>query len=229
MLANGSEASGLHTRLLVHNGTNTFRYKIATDGGRPTGTESTMCTCTDIHGQPTATRADARKAGRKRNRRRAAVVFSIGALMLGGGVAWAAWTNSGTGAANAKATTATALVVTAGTPASTLYPEPSNGYPNSTVGAIYTTVANPNNYPVTVTTVSVGTVSITPQAGKTCAAGSVVATAASMTLATPISLPANASATAVTIPSAVKMLGTAEDGCQGASFSAPVTLTGASS
>lgn len=182
-----------------------------------------MCTCTD-----TSTTAPATRSPRTSRRKRAAVVVTAGSLMLGGGVAWAAWTNTGTGAANAKATTATALVVTAGTPASTLYPEPTGGYPNSTVGAIYTTVANPNNYPVTVTTVSVGTVSITPQAGKTCAAGSVVATAASMTLTTPVQLAANASATAVTIPSAVKMIATAEDGCQGASFSAPVTLTGAS-
>lgn len=187
-----------------------------------------MCTCTDRPTGVIALRPDPRTLSRARTRRRAGTVVLATALMLGSGVAFAAWTNSGTGAASAAATTATALVVTPGTPASTLYPEPSGGYPNSAVGAIYTTVANPNNYPVTVTTVSIGAVSITPQAGKTCAAGSVVATAASMTLASPVTLAANASATAVTIPGAVKMISTAEDGCQGASFSAPVTLTGTS-
>lgn len=162
-------------------------------------------------------------------RKRAGVVFSASVLMLGGGVAWAAWTNSGTGAANAQATTASGLVVTAGSPASTLYPKPAGGYSDPSIGAVYTTVANPNPYPVRVTTVSLGAVAITPLSGRTCAAGSVVPTSNVPTaLATPIDLAANASATAVTIPGAVEMVSTAEDGCQGASFSVPVTLAGAS-
>lgn len=177
-----------------------------------------MCDCTHTHAKAP-----------HRNRRRAAVVFGVSVLMLGGGVAFAAWTNSGTGDANARATTATSLVVTAGTPASTLYPEPAGGYGDPMVGAIYTTVANSNAYPVRVTTVSIGTVSVTPQAGRTCAAGSVVPTSGTpVTLATPITLAAGSSATALTVPNAVRMIATAEDGCQGASFSAPVTLTGAS-
>jgi len=49
-----------------------------------------MCENTNCHPKPA-----------HRNRKRAAVIFSVGTLMLGGGVAFAAWTHSGTGQANA--------------------------------------------------------------------------------------------------------------------------------
>lgn len=159
-------------------------------------------------------------------RKRLAVVGAAGLLMLGGGVAWASWTHSGTGAAAAQAATATALNVSSGTPVGTLYPKPVGGYPTSAVGSIYMTVSNPNNYPVTITQATVGTVTTTPLAGRTCAAGSVVATTpGAMTLTTPVLLPANSAPTAVTVPGAIEMLNSAEDGCQAASFSVPVTLT----
>ena len=159
-------------------------------------------------------------------RKRLAVIGATGLLMLGGGVAWASWTHGGTGNASAQATTATALTVSGGTPVGALYPKPASGYPTAAVGSIYTTVANPNNYPVTITQVTVGTVTITALPGKTCAAGSVVAsTVGAMTLATPITLAANSSPTAVTFPGAIEMIASAEDGCQGASFTVPITVT----
>ncbi len=201
--------------LLVHNGTKSFRDKLATEATSPE--RRPAMTMTIPAHEPVS------------KRKRVGVVFSASILMLGGGVAWAAWTNSGTGAANAQATTATGLVVTAGTPSSTLYPKPADGYSDPSIGAVYTTVANPNPYPVQVTTVSFGAVTITPLSGRSCPVGSVVPTSSTPTVvATPITLAANASATAVTIPGAVEMISTAEDGCQGASFSVPVTLTGAS-
>jgi hypothetical protein len=162
-------------------------------------------------------------------RKRLGVILSTSILMLGGGVAWAAWTQSGTGAATAQATSATSLVVTPGTPVGTLYPKPAEGYPSTGVGAVYTTVSNPNPYPVRVVSATVGTVTITPLANRTCAAGSVVPTGTGPMALPPIDLPANSSATAVTVPGAIEMVASAEDGCQGASFSVPITLTGASS
>lgn len=181
-----------------------------------------MCTCTDTHA-PAA--APVRRAGISK-RKRAMVVFSAGTLMLGGGVAFAAWTHSGTGTANAQATTATPITVSPATPVGLLYPEPAGGYPSAAVGSIYATVANPNNYAVQVTAVTVGTVTITPIAPRTCAAGSVVASVAGpMTLGTPVTLPANSGPVALTVPGALKMIASAEDGCQGASFSAPITVT----
>lgn len=167
-----------------------------------------------------------RTAATVSSRKRAAVVGAAGLLMLGGGVAYASWTHSGTGTATAQATTATPITVSPGTPVGSLYPEPTGGYPTSAVGSIYATVANPNSYPVQVTAVTVGTVAITPIAPRTCAAGSVVATVAGpMALTSPVTLPANSGPIALTVPGALKMIASAEDGCQGASFSAPITVT----
>ena len=161
-------------------------------------------------------------------RRRFAVIGTTILLLMGGGVAYAAWTQGGTGVASAQATTVTALVVTPGSPAGLLYPKPTGGYPSTAIGAVYTTVANPNSYPVQVTAVTIGTAMITPLTGQTCAPGSVVAsTTGAMTLTSPITIPAGSTGTAVTVPGAIEMISTATDGCQGAAFSVPVTLTGA--
>ena len=166
---------------------------------------------------------------RTTTRRRATVVGSALLLMLGGGVAWAAWTTSGTGAATAQATTAGSLTVTAGTPVGSLYPKPSSGYGSSSVGAVHTTVSNPNAYPVQVAQATIGAITIQPLAGRTCAAGSVIASVAGpMTLSTPVTLAAGATGVAVTIPGAIEMVSTAEDGCQGAGFSMAITLTAVS-
>ncbi|RBY75723.1 hypothetical protein DQ239_16665 [Blastococcus sp. TF02-09] len=177
-----------------------------------------MCACTHTHATPA-----------RRNRRRALVIFSTSLLLVGGGVAWAAWSTSGTGAATAKATTADSLVVGPGTPVGTLYPKPAGGYGSGTVGAVHTTVSNPNAYPVRITQATVGAITITPALGKTCAPGSVVAsTAGPMTLTSPIALAANAAPAAVEIPGAIEMISSAEDGCQGASIGLTLTLTAAS-
>ncbi|MCA0143993.1 hypothetical protein [Blastococcus sp. LR1] len=177
-----------------------------------------MCDCTHTHVKPA-----------HRNRKRAGVIFSTSVLLIGGGVAWAAWTTSGTGAATAQATTADSLVVGPGTPIGTLYPKPAGGYGNGAVGAVHTTVSNPNAYPVRITQATVGAITITPVSGKTCTAGSVIAsTPGPMTLTAPISLAANSAPTAVDIPGAIEMISSAEDGCQGASISLTLTLTAAS-
>ena len=158
--------------------------------------------------------------------KRAGIVAMTGVLMLGSGVAMASWTHSGSGTAKAQATTATSITVTPGSPVGLLYPKPTTGYPTSAVGSIYATVANPNDYPVQVTSVTVGTITITPLAGKTCAAGSVIASVPGpMPLATPMTLAANSAPTALTVPGAIEMIAAAEDGCQGATFSVPVTVT----
>jgi len=161
-------------------------------------------------------------------RRRFGIIGTTVVLLMSGGVAYASWTQGGSGVAAAKATTVTPLTVTSGAPAGVLYPKPSGGYPSTAIGAVYTTVANPNTYAVQVTAVTIGTITITPLAGQTCAAGSVIAsTAGPMTLTTPLTIPAGSSGTAVTVPGAIEMVPTATDGCQGASFSVPITLTGA--
>lgn len=167
-------------------------------------------------------------------RKRLGVVASASILMLGGGVAWASWTNSGTGSATAQATSATSLVVTPGSPVGALYPlpagtTPATGYGSGTVGSVSTTVANPNPFPVTITAATVGSVTTTPLTGRTCTPGSVLpTTGAPIALGSPVTLAANSAPTPVTVPGALYMEPDAEDGCQGAAFSVPVTVTGAS-
>jgi hypothetical protein len=85
-------------------------------------------------------------------------------------------------------------------------------------------VANQNPYAVTITGVSYGTPSsLNPAA---CASSNVsVATGAPTTLS--LSIPANSSASTQTINGVVQLAHAAPDGCQGASFNVPLTVTGA--
>ena len=167
-------------------------------------------------------------------RRRVGVVAGVFVLLFGGGVAVASWTATGTGQGSARAASVSGLVVTAGSPLGALYPlpadtTPATGYGSGTVGSVSTTVANPNPFPVTITSATVGSVTLSPLGGRTCAAGSVLPTSSTpIALSPPVTLAAGSAPTAVTVPGALYMVSTAEDGCQGASFSVPVTVTGAS-
>ncbi|HZH20921.1 MAG TPA: hypothetical protein VEZ18_12080 [Geodermatophilus sp.] len=167
-------------------------------------------------------------------RRRVGVVAGVFVLLFGGSVAVASWTATGTGQGSARAASVSGLVVTAGSPLGALYPlpadtTPATGYGSGTVGSVSTTVANPNPFPVTITSATVGSVTSSPLGGRTCAAGSVLPTSsAPIALSPPVTLAAGSAPTAVTVPGALYMVSTAEDGCQGASFSVPVTVTGAS-
>ena len=167
-------------------------------------------------------------------RRRVGVVAAVTLLLTGGGVAVASWTATGTGQGAARAASVSGLVVAAGSPLGALYPLPANttpatGYGSSTVGSVATTVTNPNPFPVTITSATIGSVTTTPLSGQTCADGSVLPTTSSPIAVDPaVTLAANSGPTAVTVPGALYMVSTAEDGCQGASFDVAVTVTGAS-
>jgi hypothetical protein len=163
----------------------------------------------------------------KLSRRSGGVVALFKAVLVGGGVAAAAWMVTDTGTASSQAASTVRLTVSAGTPTASLYPKPSTGYPSPTVGAVVALVDNPNPFPVKLTNATFGAVTATPLAGRTCVAANVVAPAP-VTLATPITLPANSVDTAVTVPGALEMVSNADNGCQGASFGVSVTLSGAS-
>ena len=160
-------------------------------------------------------------------RNRATLIALLVVAALGGGIAAAAWLVSGTGAATSQAATAVSLTVSPGTPTASLYPKPAAGYGSPSVGAVVTTVSNPNPFPVQLTSATFGAVTATPLAGRTCAASNVVATGP-VTLATPVTLSAGAAGVAVTVPGALEMISAADNGCQGATFTVQVTLTGAS-
>ncbi|MEV6446668.1 hypothetical protein [Amycolatopsis sp. NPDC051716] len=151
--------------------------------------------------------------------RRVLVVTTVVGATLGGGIAVAAWTSSGSGAANAKAGTAAAP--TTGTVAASAF---TTGllYPGSAAGDAKILVNNPNPYPIKVTgIVANGTPTGSGGTGA-CTTTGVGWNAQSPT--TGNSVPANGSAT-LSLPSAVTMSTASEDGCQGALFAIPVTVT----
>lgn len=145
----------------------------------------------------------------------ATIVLLVG---LGVTVAFAAWTNNGTGNATAKAQSAQALTtvdVSASTPA-TLYP--------GATGDLLLRINNPNPYPVRVTGVT-GNGAITSDAGASCTGS----TGVTFTNQTGLSLDVAANtASTFTLSGSVAMSNASHTSCQGAVFTVPVTLTGAS-
>jgi hypothetical protein len=155
---------------------------------------------------------------RKRVSRKLAVVTTAAALAVVG-LVYAAWTTNGTGSGYAKAGTAQALstVDVAASTSATLYP----GGP---AGDVLIRISNPNSYPVTVTGVA-GNGAITADAGHS----GCTTTGVSFTDQTglTIAVPANGQ-TQHTLSGAATMSNASLNACQGATFTIPVTLSGAS-
>lgn len=147
------------------------------------------------------------------------IVGAVTVLALGAvGLVYAAWTTSGSGSGYAKAGSSQALTtvdVSASTTAS-LYP--------SSNGDVELKISNPNGYPVRVTAVT-GNGTVTADAGHTgCVTSGVTFT--DQTGQT-IDVAANGT-TQVTLTGAAHMSSSSDNGCQGATFTIPVTLTGSS-
>lgn len=155
---------------------------------------------------------------RKQVSRKLAVVTTMVALTVVG-LVYAAWTTNGTGSGYAKAGTAQALT-TVDVSASTT----ATLYPGGPAGDVTIRISNPNTYPVTVTGVS-GSGAITPDAGH----ASCTTTGVTFTDQTGLSISVPASgATTQTLSGAASMSNASVNGCQGATFTIPVTLSGAS-
>ena len=161
----------------------------------------------------------ARNARGKLSRKMAVVSTATGVLMAAG-IAVAAWTATGTGSGYAKATSAQPLttVDVSATTTATLYPGAD--------GDVQLEIDNPNDYPVRVTDVALDTTgSIAVDGGH---AGCNVASV-TFTDQSGLTLDVGAGTSApFTLAGAVHMDGTANDACQGATFTIPVSLTGAS-
>lgn len=145
--------------------------------------------------------------------------FGVALLALAlAGLVYAAWTTSGSGSGYAKAGTAqplTTVDVSAST-TPTLYPG-SNG-------DVLIQISNPNSYPVRVTSIS-GNGAITADAGHPGCVTTGVSFADQTGLT--IDIAANSNATR-TLTNAASMTNASDNGCQGATFTVPVTLAGAS-
>src|SRR5436305_1403315 len=157
--------------------------------------------------------------------RKLAVAVIIAALAVVG-LVYAAWTTNGSGSAYAKAGTATSLStvdVSASTTA-TLYP--------GVTGDVLIKIDNPNPYSVVVTGVSLnGTnADIAPDGSHS----SCTTTGVSFTNQTGLSISVPAKSGGVdgtaqsTLTGAAAMSNASVNGCQGAVFTIPVTITGAS-
>jgi hypothetical protein len=155
---------------------------------------------------------------RKRVSRKLAVVTTVAALSVVG-LVYAAWTTNGGGSGYAKAGTAQALTtvdVSAST-AATLYP----GGP---AGDVSIRISNPNSYPVKVTGVA-GNGSITADAGH----AGCTTTGVSFTDQTGLNISVAAGGqTTATLSGAASMDNTSLNACQGATFTIPVSISGAS-
>ncbi|MGW6935793.1 hypothetical protein ACWGE0_37460 [Lentzea sp. NPDC054927] len=146
-----------------------------------------------------------RELVRRRYVRRGVIVFAVMTAALGSGVAYAAWTSSGTGSATTKAGTALAPVVTGGAVTTGLL------YPGGS-GSAVVTVSNPNPYPVTVT-------SIAPNGTATCGVSFAERFPGTQ-------LAAQSGPVAITFT--VSMALSAANSCQGAAIDVPVLVTIAS-
>ena len=153
--------------------------------------------------------------------RKAIVLCAAVALVTAVGLVYAAWTTNGSGSGTAKAGSAVALTTldASASTSATLYP--------GATGDVTLTIDNANPFPVRVTGVALnGTnASITPDAGSP----GCTTTGVSFTDQTglTIDVAANSSAT-TTLTGSVSMSNASVDGCQGATFTVPVTLTGTS-
>jgi len=150
--------------------------------------------------------------------KKVAVIGVTLATVSGIGLAWAAWTASGSGSGSAKAGTAQSLTTVDNSASLTtaLYP---NGAADVAIK-----IHNPNPYAVTVTDV-VGNGAIT-SGNSTCDASNGVTFDDQHSLS--ISVPAGGT-TAATFTNAAHMSNASVDACQGQTFSIPVSVSGASS
>jgi hypothetical protein len=154
-------------------------------------------------------------------RRRTLLIALAILALLATAVGVASWSTSTSGNGYSKAATASALTLSDASASTT-----GDLYPGGT-GDLKLKVANPNNFPVRITAVSLtsgGT--ITSNVGACNTAGHGVTLTNQSGLA--IDLAANAAAAVQTISGAVNMSTSSDNSCQGAIFTIPVDVTAAS-
>jgi hypothetical protein len=143
--------------------------------------------------------------------------FTALAMGFGAGGAYAYWTSSGSGSGSGTTGTLQAVTVAAfvggDTPTTAIVPGGS--------ADVILRVSNPNAYAVTLISVS-GNGTIAPDAGHTGCTTTGVTFTNQTGLTTAI---AAAGTTLVDLPAAAAMGSTSSNGCQGATFSIPVSIT----
>lgn len=155
----------------------------------------------------------------KLKKRWVAAGVSVASLAAGAGVAYAAWTASGSGAGAGRAVTAQQLNVTAVTPG----PGGAGLYPGGPAGWVYFTINNPNPYSVNVTHLAWGTpVSSDPT---NCPNANISVDANAPTTVN-LTINGNSTSGAFQVFNVLDLAHSAPDGCQGVTFTVPLTVTG---
>jgi hypothetical protein len=147
------------------------------------------------------------------------VAGAVATMAIAAGVAYAVWSVTGSGSGGAAATVAQNLVITAVTPTGSN----ANLYPGGPAGAVDLTIANPNPFAVTINSWAWGT----PTSSNTtsCPNANISVDSSAPTTAS-LSIPANATGnTTYTVNGVLDMSHSAPNGCQGVSFTVPVTAT----
>ncbi len=138
--------------------------------------------------------------------------------VVAGATAFAWWSTTGAATGSASTGAVVSLTTTASTPSgTTLLPGGS--------APLVLTVTNPNPMAVVVTSVQLDTTRSVTASGAT---GSCTSPPLSVAAATSVTLGPGATTT-VTVPTAVSLGASAASGCQGATFTIPVTLSGRTS
>ncbi|HEY7439374.1 MAG TPA: hypothetical protein VIC35_08245 [Acidimicrobiia bacterium] len=159
----------------------------------------------------------AQRRNQKRKFGKKAAIFGVTLLTAAGiGTAFGVWTVGGGGSGTATATSAQPLTTSVATTTAQLYP--------GIAGAnLYVTANNPNPFPVTITSVNANGAAVPDPAH---AAGCVTTGVSYATTATSQVVPASGSLS-FTVPG-VSMTNASDTGCQGATFTIPVTFTATS-
>jgi hypothetical protein len=148
------------------------------------------------------------------------ITAATAAVGIGGGIASAVWSVSGTGSATGAADVSQSLVVTAITPGSS----GDSLYPGGPAGFVYFTVRNPNPFPIDLTGFTWGTPTSSNTA--TCPSSN-FSIDANAPLTTDIPIAADTQSGAFQVFNVVDMAHSAPDGCQGVDVTVPLTVTGA--
>jgi hypothetical protein len=154
---------------------------------------------------------------------RRSMIGAAGVLALTAGVALAAWTVHGSGTGSAKAATALDVTLTNGTPATSLFP--------GGAADVATQLANPNPFPVHVSSIALdsaqGSSGFSVDGAHSGCDVAVLSLPAQTNGGSGWDVPAHGSL-AVALTAALQMSNAAVDACQGATFTAYLTVAAAS-
>ena len=151
--------------------------------------------------------------------RKAFVVLALLLSAVAASAVIAAWVTNGSGPGYAKAQTASNLTLSDASASTT-----ADLYPGAT-GSVKLKVTNPNPFPVRITSVAKQASAITSDKGAACDASTGVTFSDQTGLVLDVAAGAT---TTLTLANAISMSNASDNSCQGAVFTIPVNVTGAS-